>query len=145
MQRFFVQDWPARLWFLIVPLAIPICVWWLVRPWLVESWLNWVIFAGVLLLAWVVGRFGAIIPGWIILGPLYFDRGLKNGAPYIEGDVVRILSGRYRNREVRVWAIWADRNEVRVELGDEARNKVDDVFGYYQVCRVTPGVSSKAS
>jgi hypothetical protein len=137
VQRFFADNWPLRLWMGIVPFAVPATVCWYVAPlpWLLSHWLNPVVFAGVLLLAWGVGCVAAIIPGLLLLGPLYYIQGLRNGAPYRVGDHVRVLACRHRGRVVRVYDLWKERNQVRVELGDEERERVTDVFSYFEVCR----------
>jgi hypothetical protein len=137
VQRFIAEDWPIRLWMGIVPVAVPAAVCWYLAPlpWLVSHWLNLVVFTGVLLLAWGVGWFAAIIPGWLLLGPLYYTQEWRNGAPYRVGDYVRVLVRRHRGRVVRVYDLWAERHQVRVELGDEERERVTDVFSYVEVCR----------
>lgn len=63
-------------------------------------------------------------------------RGLRNGAPYRVGDYVRILARRQRGRVARVYDVWAERDQVRVELGQEASERVEDVFSHFGVCRV---------
>src|SRR5262245_51759928 len=116
MRYFFADGWPERLWFWIVPLAVPVAVWWVVSPlpWIISHWLNALAFAGVLLLAWAVGVLAAIIPGWLVLGPLYFSQARDNGAPYRVGDHVRVLSRRRRGLVARVSDVWECRAEVRL-------------------------------
>jgi hypothetical protein len=137
MQRFIADNWPGRLWMALVPLAVPAAVWWLVRPlpWLLDDWLNPVLFAGLLVLAWGVGWFAAIIPGWFLLGPLYYSWGLSNGAPYRVGDTVKVLARRQRGRVARVYEVWAERLQVRLDFGEAAREQVEDVFAYFEVRR----------
>ena len=62
-----------------------------------------------------------------------------NGAPFSVGDIVCILSGPNRDRTVRVYDIWAERGQVRVELGAIEKVEVTDVFGDWEVCRIQPG------
>ena len=137
MQRFIADNWPARLWMGVVPFAVPAAVCWFVDPlpWLLNHWLNAVLFAGLLVLAWGVGWFAVIIPGWLLLGPLYYSQGLRNGAPYRVGDYVRVVARRQRGQVARVYEVWAERNQVRLELGEVARERVEDVFSYLEVCR----------
>jgi transcription antitermination factor NusG len=52
-----------------------------------------------------------------VLGPIYYEQGLKNGAPYLPGDSVRILVGRHAGRVATVYQIWPERGQVRVDLG----------------------------
>jgi hypothetical protein len=134
---FIADNWPLRLWMGIVPFTVPAVVCWAARPWpwVLDSWLNAALFAGVLALAWLVGWFSAIIFGWLLLGPLYYDQGLSNGAPYRVGDHVQVLCRFQRDKVGRVYEVWAERNQVRVELGEAARERVEDVFSYFEVCR----------
>jgi hypothetical protein len=140
LRQFIADKWPARLWMAVVPFAVPALVAWIVDPlpWVLGHWLNAASFVGLLILAWAVGWFAAIIPGWLLLGPLYYAQGLSNGAPYRAGDHVRVLSRRQRGRVARVYEVWAERNEVRLELGEAARQRVQDVFSYFQVNRAQP-------
>lgn len=75
-------------------------------------------------------------PLWL---PFYKLAAKMHGAPYQSGDWVRILRGPHRNRVVRVYEVWSERNEVRVELGEKEREDVKDVFGYLSVRRVREG------
>jgi hypothetical protein len=102
---------------------------------LLGHWRNAAEFAGALVLAWLVGRFVAILVGWFILGPLYFGQALRNGAPFRVGESVRLLAGSHTGRVVRIYDVWAERSQVRVELGELARNRVEDVFSHVEVCR----------
>ncbi|HEY4760490.1 MAG TPA: KOW motif-containing protein, partial [Thermoguttaceae bacterium] len=76
----------------------------------------------------------ALLCGWFILSPIYYDRGLKNGAPFREGDMVRILVGPHRDRIVKVYAMWQG-NTVRVELGDKEKREFKDIFSPAQLLR----------
>ncbi len=141
VRQFIADNGPARLWMGVVPLAVPALVCWLVAPlpWLIDHWLNPVLFAGLLLVAWAVGWFAAIIPGWLVLGPLYHDQGLRNGAPYRVGEYARVLTRRRCCGQVaRVYEVWAERCQVRLDLGEAARERVEDVFSYFEVCRAWP-------
>jgi hypothetical protein len=72
---------------------------------------------------------------FVVLGP-FFHLGAKlNGAPFNVGDRVRILVGPRRDQVVRIYAVWKERNQVRVELDDLAKEKVKDIFSFTQVCR----------
>jgi hypothetical protein len=92
------------------------------------------------LLSVLVGVLVAIPLGWIlggvILWPLVSSVGRTvNGAPYAKGDQVRILIGAHRDRLVRVYEVWPSRHQVRVELDEQAKMTVKDVFMYNEVCR----------
>jgi len=137
VQWFFAHNWPARLWLAVAPFAVPAAVCWLVRPlpWLLDHWLNAVAFAGTLVLAWLVGWFAANLLGWFVLAPLYYDQALRNGAPFRVGDSVRLLAGPHAGRVVWVYEVWGERGQVRVELGEQARDRVEDVYSDVEVCR----------
>jgi hypothetical protein len=137
VQRLIAGDWPARLWFGVVPLVVPAGLYWYIGPlpWVLSHWLNAVLFTGLLTLAWCLGWFAAVIPGWLLLGPLYHFQGLRNGAPYRVGENVRVLVGRQRGRVAPVYEVCAERDRVRVDLGREARERAEDVFSYSEVCR----------
>jgi hypothetical protein len=137
VQRLIADSWPARLWMGVVPFAAPAAVLWITNlwAWLQSHGLNMLPLIALLFLAWVVGWFGAIIPGWLLLGPMYHAQGLSNGAPYRVGDLVRVPARRHRNRVARVYEVWAERDQVRLELDDNQRERVKDVFSYFEVCR----------
>jgi hypothetical protein len=95
-------------------------------------------------LAWCIGLFlvaaclGAVIgafPGGMFLGIVLQWVERRNGAPFREGDEVVILSKRYPGRVTRVYDVWAERHQVRVELDDRSRQEVTDVFSFTDVCR----------
>lgn len=110
-------------------------------------------FAGGMILAVLVGWYCEVFSVWSviavilalllggILGALFFWPftfhiiGKLNGAPFHEGDLVRVLIGPYRDRVVRVYDVWKERNQVRVELGEQERKEVTDVFSFVEICR----------
>ena len=51
------------------------------------------------------------------------------------GDRVQILAGPHRDRVFRVYEVWDERCQVRVDLDEEAKKEFTDVFSYTQVCR----------
>ena len=102
---------------------------------------------GVLIADWGVAIWIALatIPaaalGWLLgiiaLGPWLFHIASKiQGAPFGVGDQVWILSGKHKGTLTNVYAVWAERGQVRVELGPEAREEVTDVLCILAVCRV---------
>lgn len=97
---------------------------------------NTLLFLAALVLAVLLGFVGSTIATLPILGPMYWAQGLRNGAPYEPGDVVLILVGPHRGTVTGVWDVWPSRNQIRLDLGDEAREKVVDVFCYTEVLRV---------
>jgi hypothetical protein len=79
---------------------------------------------------------GALI-GWMTLGPvIHLVCGFLNGAPYRNGDVVYILVRPHRGRVTTIYDVWDTRGSVRVDLGEQARREVKDVFDDLEVCRV---------
>jgi len=58
-----------------------------------------------------------------------------NGAPFQEGDAVRVLAGPHRDRVLEVYTIWHERHQVRAWLDEEHKKDVTDVFNYHEVCR----------
>jgi hypothetical protein len=78
---------------------------------------------------------GSIL-GALFFGPFIFAIASKlNGSPFHEGDVVRILTGPHRDRVTRIYEMWRERNQARVDLGEAAQKDVTDVFGYTEICR----------
>ena len=78
---------------------------------------------------------GAIF-GMLFLWPLIVVIcSFLNGQPFREGDWVRILVGPHRDRVVRVYQVWKERDEVLVELGEQEAKDVKDVFWNVEVCR----------
>lgn len=92
--------------------------------------------AGVLVLVVLV------IPGGAVLGLMFLAPLLRmvsnslNGAPFKAGDEVRILRGPHRDKITRVYETWDVRKELRVDLGEELKQSVKDVFNVEEVCRV---------
>jgi hypothetical protein len=136
VQRLFAHDWPMRI--TLVAGAIGMMAWTapVVFPALRSSFLGMVWFLCLMIVAGLLGLIVAgILGGMFFLGPLYHWRAAKNGAPYQVGDTVLILAGAHRDRVARVYEVWSERGQVRVELGEEERRAVTDVFSYVAVCR----------
>jgi hypothetical protein len=71
-------------------------------------------------------------PLWI---PFYRLVIRRHGAPFHSGDWVRIMRGPYRNQVARVYKVWSDRDQVRLELGEKEKEDVTDVFSFLQIRR----------
>lgn len=99
---------------------------------------GWGSFLACLLLIAAIGYLAGGLLSLFVLGPIYYSQGLENGAPYCPGDRVYLLTGRHRGQIVPVYEVWDERSQVRVELSDAEREAVTDVFGYVEVCRVSP-------
>jgi hypothetical protein len=89
-----------------------------------------------LLVFFVAAGGAAFIASVVVLWP-FAGRlvGRFNGAPFEVGDVVCILVGPNRDRTVRVYAVWSERGQVRVELGETEKAAIKDVFRYWEICR----------
>jgi hypothetical protein len=137
-QRFFASDLPLRIVLLGASVALmastaatlfPSLE---LRPAAVAAFVFYLAAAGLL------GLLLALLGLFFFIGPFYHARGLRNGAPYRPGDHVMILAGRHRGRVVPVYAVWEERQQVRVELGDGEREAVEDVFSHVTVLRQSP-------
>lgn len=94
--------------------------------------LIWIVLAAVpaAAIGWIIG----IIFIWgMMLGHVVAR---LQGWPFAVGDRVWILSGRHKNSVAAVYEVWSERGQVRVELGPELRDKVEDVYCAVAVCRV---------
>ncbi|MGD9790504.1 MAG: hypothetical protein AB7Q00_00385 [Phycisphaerales bacterium] len=129
MQVFFATHWPMRLWFAFVPLAFPMAMWMAFDAGELEfSRLDsrlWL--AGTVLLSWMVGFPSALLVGYIVLRPILTYRVSVNGGPYGVGDTVRIISGTHAGLVSKVYSRWQG-NRVRVDLGHDASEKLEDIF-----------------
>lgn len=81
-------------------------------------------------IGWLLG--GLVI--WPFVGSI---ANKMNGAPFHVGENVCILIGSNCGKEVRIYDVWNDRHQVRVELGEQAKADLKDVFSFHQVCRTT--------
>jgi hypothetical protein len=64
------------------------------------------------------------------------------GWPFFVGDRVWILIGKHKGTNTTVYAVWSERGQVRVELGREAKEKVEDVYCAVGICRAPKGQAS---
>ena len=79
-------------------------------------------------LGWILG--GMLIWPWVAVAASKL-----NGAPFREGERVRVLIAPHRDRVLEVYAVWQDRHQVRAWLDEQHNNDVTDVFSYHEVCR----------
>lgn len=77
------------------------------------------------------GIVGIILLWGIVLGPVASK---VQGWPFGIGEEVVILTGTRKGTIARVYEIWTERGEVRLELGDNAKRAVDDVYCAVEVC-----------
>lgn len=146
-QYFFATLWPLRILFLLLFVGAPLCFAGVVaillahvyQP-LFDLWnLLQVVFFVVIAL--LLGHLLTLVAGtilaaifWPLLRPRYEARCARNGAPFHVGDHVRILAGRHKNRVVRVYSEWKN-DSVRVELGENEKEKFEDIFDPVQLLR----------
>lgn len=146
---FVAKEWPSKIWLTAFSLGFALwaassCWSLLVSP---TRWTDPLIFFGCSLLAALLGYFVSILVGWPILGPMYYDRSLKNGEPFRPGEMVHILVGPYRDRIVRVTKAYdrgsyAGAHRICVDLGCEAKGG-EDVFESIQILRVSPVIEQQ--
>jgi len=110
-----------------------------------RDWSGAFLFFGILVLGLLFGFFLAIFAGWFLLGPLYYDRSVKNGEPFHEGDTVQILVGKHRDRVLRESkagdiASWAGAHRIIVDLGETTHADKENIFKSYQLVRVSSAV-----
>jgi len=136
-QYFFASAWPSRIWFTAFPLIMAFGVGQVFADVLdpLSSLWDFVRFCWYVLVGLLFGFFLALFPGWLFIGPLFYDRGLKNGGPFKIGDTVQILSGPHRNRISRVYSTWQG-NTLRVELSAKEKEEFKDIFSPAQLLRV---------
>lgn len=76
---------------------------------------------------------GGVFCSYFALRLLFLLLSALNGGPFHVGDKVRILTGKYKGRSGVVYEEWKDRGQVRVDIGDSARNTCEDVFGHMEL------------
>ena len=59
-----------------------------------------------------------------------------NGAPFRKGDIVQILVREHAGKTVTVYEEWKDRKQVRVDLGERAKNELKDIFSFIEIRRI---------
>lgn len=85
--------------------------------------------------SWLGGWFAGLIPGWIFFSPTLYEKCRQNGGPFVAGDQVQVLAGKYRGSISRVYGNW-QHETVRVDLGPAAKEAYADIFSGYQLLRV---------
>jgi hypothetical protein len=99
------------------------------------AWWDLVRFVWCVVLALLLGLLLAMFPGCFVIGPLFYDRELKNGGPFKVGDTVQILSAPHRGRVSRIYSTWQG-NALRVELGTKEKEEFKDIFAPAQLLRL---------
>jgi len=96
------------------------------------TWYVWLLFLGVSLLFGFVGFLVGAILFSLIIAPLLELRIRFNGGPFLVGDMVVVLGGRYRGRRGCVYQL-GQGISVLVELGKEENARVE--LGQHQLLR----------
>jgi hypothetical protein len=79
-----------------------------------------------------IGWMAGVFMIWPVAGRV---AGALQGAPFHVGDPVWVLVGKYKDTLTRVYEVWDERGQVRVELGAKEREDVTDVFCIVAICR----------
>jgi len=125
-QRFLANNWPWKIVFWGFPLCIGLYF-------VMQSDSNRTGY----IMSIVVGALIGVIVSYFFLRTLWHIRARINGAPFYKGDIVLILTGKYRGQVVSIYEVWKDRNQVRVDIGEQAKIDAKDVFSFIEVCRET--------
>ncbi len=151
LHYFVAGDWPSKIWTTVFSVgfacfAASSCWQLLILP---TRWTDLLFVFGYLVIFALLGYLVSILVGWPILGPMYYDRSVKNGEPFQTGDTVQVLVGPHRDRIVRVVkvfdiAAWAGAHRIEVDLGADG-NQDDIVFRATQVLRVESAQHAEAS
>ena len=102
---------------------------------LLSNWkvLGW--YSLVSLIAAGLGLLLAVVPGVLVIGPLFYHRTLLNGGPFAEGDCVQIIGGKFAGKQSKVYEKWQG-DQVRVDVGEDAAKKLKDIFQPWQLLRI---------
>jgi uncharacterized membrane protein YeaQ/YmgE (transglycosylase-associated protein family) len=136
LQHVFADERPALLWFVVVPMLV---TWGSLADTRMADLQNWrgiLATIGLGIVGFLAGLFIAAAAGWMVLGPLDYSRGLKNGGPFEVGDEVMVLSHSHRGKIARIYSTW-QHDTVRVDLGPEAKESFKDIFGASALLRVS--------
>lgn len=84
---------------------------------------------------------GASIIGWVFTWPIVSIMFLPlirlrekiNGAPFQQDEAVIVISNKSFGTTGKIYEIWKERHQVRIDLGLEAGEKAEDVFSYLEI------------
>ena len=139
MRQLVANDWPAKLCFFG---AVSVAVWFLcsqVSPPLREL-TNWRVALGFIALCIAVIMFAllfALVLSAIFVGPVYQWQARMNGGPFRVGDTVRVIAGPEKGRVAKIYQL-SQAASFRIDLGEDARARLTDIYAGYQVERVDP-------
>jgi hypothetical protein len=81
------------------------------------------------------GLIGLVLGVIFIWGSLSHVAARIQGWPFKVGEEVVILLGKHKNSVTRIYEIWDERGQVRVDLGKELKESINDVYCAVAVCR----------
>jgi hypothetical protein len=103
------------------------------------------VWVWIFLAAIPAGLIGFILGVIFIWGFLSHIAARIQGWPFQIGEEVVILTGRHRNAVACIYEVWEERGQVRVDLGEELKETVKDVFSVVEVCRNKRGTANQTN
>lgn len=95
-----------------------------------KVWL-WILIAAIP--ASLIGLIFGVLVIWQLL--LSHLAARIQGWPFEVGEEIVILTGKHKNTNTKIYEIWEERGQVRVDLGEKQKMEVKDVFCAVEVCR----------
>jgi hypothetical protein len=116
-QRFFACGSLLRVWLCVFTVGLPLLVLWTLSLKVVfaAAWYIWLLIAGVLLLFAFAGLLVGAVLFSVLVAPLLHLRIHVNGGPFSVGDMVLVVSGKYRGCRGSVYSV-GQGNSVVVEF-----------------------------
>ena len=124
IQIFFAESWPWNLMFWGCPLCIGL-------GFAMPLYLAQKGFISAIM----TGTFAGVLISYFVLRGLNYIIARMNGAPFQERDIVQVLAGEYQGHVGSVYEEWKDRKQVRVDLGEQAKKDLKDIFSFNEICR----------
>ena len=99
---------------------------------LIGDWhvIGWIVLASIPIAA--IGYIIGMIFIWMMLGGV---AARIQGWPFKVGEELVILAGKEKGRMAKVYDVWEPRGQVRLELGDAAKDSFKDVYCAVAVTR----------
>lgn len=90
-------------------------------------------YAAAIILNGLLGCMIGAVVIWRLVGWLFY---WIQGYPFQNGDKVYILVGQHAGTTSRIYEIWPQRSQVRVDLGEKMKANVEDVFCYTSLFKI---------
>ena len=92
---------------------------------LVAEWsaIGWVLLAAIPVAG--IGYIIGVVFIWMLLGRI---AARIQGWPFVVGEEVMILAGKHKGRIAKIYEVWEPRGQVRLELGEQEKESVNDVY-----------------